>query len=140
MTKMKKFYVLQPRLSAEESARVNALGWNGTPEGRTYLAMTMGDPAPAAVCLALDAGRFALGWTVTSDHVEDVFSLANYMPGRGTAERHEGATSMSVGDLLVWATDDGEYDCARCASFGFDALSPMIARRAARVANIMEGV
>lgn len=131
------YLVFQPRLSEMQAAAVNAHGWNVQPETAMYADVTNGNPSGVTILRAVRAGVFSHGWTIKALDMEEAFSLGNYMGGMGTAKKaHARASSMSVGDLLVWTDAAGMAHCHRCEGMGFREVAPFIARECRR----MEGM
>lgn len=130
---MTTFHVYQPRLTDAQIVELNATGWNAKPEFRLYAKITGGfNVTPHDYFAAARLGLMAHAWTVEADDVNEVFTLANYMPGRGTAVKVDPqAKSMSVGDVVVMADASNilGWSGQVCARMGFDPMNGVALRQ-----------
>lgn len=137
---MQIYYVIQPDLTDAQAAAVNLNGWDATLAGSIYAQLTAGRYSETDnrgiglhYVTAVREGLMRHGWTVAATDLNEVFSLANYMGGKGTASKaHRRAKSMSVGDVVIYydAVEESWVGKA-CAPCGFRDLPRLATRRIA---------
>jgi len=130
---MTAYHIYQPHLTDAQVRELNASGWDAKPEFRLYSKLTGGFDVQARDYYAAAAlGIMKHMWTVETDDIKEVFVLANYMPGRGTATKiSPQAKSMSVGDVAVYADPDTilGWSGRVCARMGFNWMNGIALRK-----------